>query len=363
MNIKREKQIDDLFVSAFNNNNVFTGAAFAFSLKEKANYKRTVKWYGNAEITPEIKKLNKQYFFDLASLTKSLTTVPLLLILFNKGILSEITQLKDIFSNCPSDKKEIQIRELMSHCAGFPAHKEYYNTIIKRKKTERKLFLLNEILQEKLISKPGEQFCYSDIGFMLLGLIIETVTGKTISELTHSFIYSPLGLENDLIFPCSIKNDTRLFVSTEKCLWSGKMLSGEVHDDNCRAVGGQTGHAGLFGTITGVVTLCEQLLDQWQGRSEHPFYTCEQLSHILQRVGKSTWTMGFNMVSEEGSSSGKYFSNKTVGHLGFTGTSFWIDPVKDCVAVLLTNRVHPNRNNWNIRKFRPIFHDLLMETA
>ncbi len=360
MNNKRVKQIDGLFAKGLNDN-VFSGGAFAFSLREKTNYKRTLKWYGNAEITPEIKKLTKLYFFDLASLTKPLTTVPLLLTLFNKGILSEITQLKDIFSNCPSDKKEIQIRELMSHCAGFPAHKEYYKEIVTRKKIERKTFLLNLILQEKLISKPSEYFCYSDIGFMLLGLIIETVTGKTINELSQSFVYGPLGLENMLFFPCSLKKDTELFVSTEKCLWSGKMLSGEVHDDNCRVVGGQTGHAGLFGTITGVISLCEQLLDQWQGRSEHPFYTCEQLNHVLQRVGESTWTMGFNMVSKEGSSSGRYFSDKSVGHLGFTGTSFWIDPVKDCVAVLLTNRVHPSRDNLNIREFRPAFHDLLMQ--
>ncbi len=359
MDEKRNEKIDNLFVTALNND-VFPGASFSFSQRLGDSYYRLVRCYGYAERKPEMKQLSKDYIFDLASLTKPLATVPVLLTLFEKKSFMPETKLVEIFSFCPLDKREITIKQLMSHSAGFPPHKEYFHELIKIPEQKRKEQLLKNILNEKLLSKPAKNYCYSDLGFMLLGLIIEKITGRGLDELASSCIYTPSGLQNALFFPGLLKKGDRPYVSTEKCLWSDKMLCGTVHDDNCRAIGGVSGHAGLFGTLQGVSCFCEQLLDQWQGRGKHQAYSNELLSKILTKVGESTWTMGFDMVSEKGSSSGKYFSKESVGHLGFTGTSFWIDPEKDCVAVLLTNRVHPSRDNWKIKKFRPVFHDLLM---
>ncbi len=359
MNRKRAEKIENLFVTSLNND-VFSGAAFSLSRWSDNSYYRLLKYYGYAERKPEMKQLTKDHIFDLASLTKPLATVPVLLTLFEKKSVMPETRLAEIFSFCPLDKSEITIKQLMSHSAGFPPHKEYFNELIKIPEQSRKERLLKNIFREKLLSKPGKKYCYSDLGFMLLGLIIEKITDRGLDELARSCIYAPSGLQNALFFPGLAKKGDRPYVSTEKCLWSNKMLCGTVHDDNCRALGGVCGHAGLFGTLHGVSCFCEQLLDQWQGRRKHQAYSNELLSKILTRVGKSTWTMGFDMVSEKGSSSGKYFSKESVGHLGFTGTSFWIDPEKDCVAVLLTNRVHPSRENWKIKEFRPVFHDLLM---
>ncbi len=360
MNKKRAGKIDEIFITALNNN-VFPGASFSFSKWLGNGYEQVDGCYGFAELTPCKKQLGQYHIFDLASLTKPLATVPVLLHLFEKKLLAPHTRLSDIYSFCPSDKSKITIQQLMSHCAGFIPHREYFRKLIFIPDKDRKEYLLKCLLGENLLAEPGEKHCYSDLGFILLGLIVEKITARDISELAETSIYRPLELHNDLFFPALCEKGNKPYVSTEKCLWSEKMLCGTVHDDNCRALGGVAGHAGLFGTLKGVRIFCEQLLDQWKGRGQHPSYSNDILQSTLKRVGNSTWTMGFDMVSQKGSSSGTYFSTGSVGHLGFTGTSFWIDPVKECVAVLLTNRVHPYRDNWKIKKFRPVFHDLLME--
>jgi serine-type D-Ala-D-Ala carboxypeptidase len=356
---KRLKKIENLFVTALNNN-VFSGAAFAFSKWEKSGYKRLQNYYGFAHRESTQEKVSRNHYFDLASLSKPLATVLVLLSLFEKKILRSDTKLEEVFKICPEDKKKITIRQLMSHRAGFVPHREYFNDLIHISEEKRKKFVLKKVLEENLTVKKGDH-CYSDLGFMLLGLIIEEVTGKDLVELCEKLIFRPLGLHNKLIFPCSTKKNSLAYVNTGNCLWSNKQLSGLVHDDNCRAMGSVAGHAGLFGTLSGVVNICEELLSQWKERAEHPAYSNKLLQESLKRVGSSTWSMGFDMVSPQGSSAGKYFSKGSVGHLGFTGTSFWIDPENDCLAVLLTNRVCYGGDNLKIREFRPALHDLLME--
>ncbi len=355
----RIDKLNNLFLRALNES-VFSGAAMAYSKRVDNGFERFEKYYGLAQFTPFKEKLKNNSFFDLASLTKPLATVLILLALFEKGLLNSETQLQTLFQNCPTDKKNITIKQLMSHCAGFAAHRDYYKELLIIPKKIRKKTLVKRILDENMEYKNGTRHCYSDLGYMLLGFIIENVTGKKIGELAYNLIYKPIELHNDLSFPGFYKKEGYAYVSTEKCLWDKEMLSGTVHDDNCRVLGGQAGHAGLFGTIGGVVGLCEQLLDQWKNRCQHPAYSNYLLKETLKKVENSNWTMGFDTVSEKESSSGNFFSKESVGHLGFTGTSFWIDPEKDCIVVLLTNRVHYGKYNWKIKEFRPAFHDLLM---
>ena len=360
MNNKKAGKAEKLFVTALKNG-VFPGASFSFSKWTGKDYENVDGCYGFAELTPCKKQLSKYHIFDLASLTKPLATVPVLLHLFEKNLLAPHTRLSDIYSFCPDDKSKITIQQLMSHCAGFVPHREYFRELVSIPDKDKREYLLKCILGEKLLSEPGKKHCYSDLGFILLGFIIEKITSRDLNELAETCIYRPLELHNDLFFPALREKGNKPYVSTEKCLWSDKMLCGTVHDDNCRALGGVAGHAGLFGTLKGVKCFCEHLLDQWKGRAQHPSYSNDILQSTLKRMGNSSWTMGFDMVSQKESSSGTYFSSESVGHLGFTGTSFWIDPEKECIAVLLTNRVHPRRDNWKIKKFRPVFHDLLMK--
>ncbi len=356
---KRIRLIKDLFTTALDNK-VFSAAALGIATYKKNAYHRFTGYYGydGGKVNLEI---NENHIFDLASLTKPLATVPVLLTLFERRVLHPDTRLTNIFKKCPADKKNIKIRDLMSHKAGFVAHREYYKDIIKYDYQNKKSYLLGRILEEKLEKKYLDKHLYSDIGFMLLGLIVEKQTGMKMGELVENTIYGPLSLQNELFFPGIYeKKDNKMYVATKMGLQGRETLSGIVHDDNSRAVGGETGHAGLFGSLKGVLSFCENLLDQWQGRSVHPSYSAHLLKDVLTRVERSDWTMGFDTVSDKNSSSGEYFSQRSVGHLGFTGTSFWMDPEKDCVVVLLSNRVYYGDDNRKIKKFRPVIHDLLM---
>jgi CubicO group peptidase (beta-lactamase class C family) len=340
---------------------VFPGAAVGVSLWNGNNYDRNIYYYGLAQTWPEIIKLTENTFFDLASLTKALATVPALLALMEEKKISWTLNLAKIFNDeIPKDKALITIKNLMSHCSGLPAHNEYYNQLLKQTNIEKRKLLFSWILQEKLIYLPGTDFVYSDLGFILLGFIIEKISGKSLDEYVKEKIYNPLYLQNKIIFAQKEKRKDFIYAATEKCPWTGKILSGMVHDDNCRAMGGVAGHAGLFGTIEGVVQLCEYLLSQVKGRSKHPSYGNENLKKTVTKEENYGWASGFDTPSVTGSSSGQYFSASSFGHLGFTGTSFWIDPQKEIIVVLLTNRVHPSKENELIKKFRPLFHDTVM---
>jgi CubicO group peptidase (beta-lactamase class C family) len=142
------------------------------------------------------------------------------------------------------------------------------------------------------------------------------------------------------------------------------VLRGEVGDENCWVLGGVAGHAGLFGRLGEVLDLVVAVLEIWQGRQRQPFLPQEVLKGFLEaqsQVQGSTWALGFDRPTPGSSSSGRYLSPRSVGHLGFTGTSFWIDPERDLAIVLLTNRVHPSRDNNRIKEFRPYFHDRVIE--
>ncbi|MDD3815021.1 MAG: serine hydrolase [Desulfocapsaceae bacterium] len=341
---------------------VFSGAAVGISQWNGSEYCHFYDHYGLAQSFPLNIKLSQKTFFDLASLTKALATVPALLSLMEEGKISWNSTLMEIFGNeIREDKKNINIKQLMSHSSGLPAHKDYYKIVLKVKESERKKWIFTSIIEEKLIYSPGTDFLYSDLGFILLGLIIEKVSGKKLEVYIQEKIYKPLNLQHSLFYGEKGSIEKQKYAATEICPWTGKMLTGVVHDDNCRAIGGVAGHAGLFGSIEGVVQWCEYLLSQIQGRTSHPSFGNEILRQATKKVGNSSWASGFDTPSIKGSSSGSFLSPLSVGHLGYTGTSFWIDPQKELVIVLLTNRVHTSANNNElIKKFRPFFHDTVI---
>jgi CubicO group peptidase (beta-lactamase class C family) len=179
-------------------------------------------------------------------------------------------------------------------------------------------------------------------------------------------VFKPLGLEKKIFFMRHGKRkglSQEKFAATEKCPWRGKTICGEVHDDNCYALGGVAGHSGLFGNIESVSNLVCFLHDMWNGEARHPNINNQDLVNFLVRQNDKYdgRALGFDMPARRGASCGQHFSDKSVGHLGFSGTSFWVDPEKEISVVLLTNRVHPLRQNTKIKKFRPFFHDRVME--
>jgi len=350
------------------NKAVFPGAAAGIVYGIGKERRKGITWYGKAALLPEKRTLLKNNYFDLASLTKPLATTLAILCLLNDKKIKLDEKLSSLFGRqIKGEKSNVTVRHLLSHSSGFPAHREYFKKI-KDIKKNKKEFIENLILQEKLDNKPGEKAVYSDLGFILLGRIIEIKSGQRLEKYVEKIVLAPLDLEKEIFFnrlPLRKKNHKKKeFVATEDCPWRKKVLCGEVHDDNCYVMGGVAGHSGLFGNISAVTDYAGIIIDMWKGVKKHPNIKTEDLELFLSADNKNTgssWALGFDRPATKGASCGSYFSEKSVGHLGFTGTSFWIDPEKDIAIVLLTNRVHPSRENAQIKQFRPHFYDRVME--
>jgi CubicO group peptidase (beta-lactamase class C family) len=203
---------------------------------------------------------------------------------------------------------------------------------------------------------------YSDLGFMILEWMIEHVSGKRLDCFASEMIYNPLGVDNLFFVDLHTNRKWRApFAATEQCPWRKILLSGQVHDENAYVVGGIEGHAGLFGTAAAVYTLVRKLLSAYQGRDSDNLFQTKIVRLFFKRLPKSDKALGFDMPSLKDSSAGHHFSANSVGHLGFTGTSFWMDLDRSVIVILLTNRVHPSRDNVAIKAFRPALHDAVMQ--
>ncbi len=347
---------------------VFPSAAAGIIYGYGKEKKQCICHCGNATLQPEKRRLKKNNFFDLASLTKPLATTLAILCLINEKKIDIDEKLPSLFEkNIKGEKRKISIRNLLSHSSGLPAHREYFKILKEIQTDKKKDYIENLILHEPLIYDPGTTSIYSDLGFILLGIIIEKRAGVTLNHYVEEKVLKPLNLENKIFYnPLILTNKSFSkidFVATEYCPWRKKTLCGEVHDDNCYTMGGVSGHSGLFGNITGVAEYTGKILEMWKGELKHPNINKEDLIHFLvrQEIPGSSWALGFDTPAAKESSCGRYLSKNSVGHLGFTGTSFWIDPEKETVIVLLTNRVHPSRENARIKQFRPYFHDRVIE--
>jgi CubicO group peptidase (beta-lactamase class C family) len=324
---------------------------------------------GNAAIYPEKRVLKKNNFFDLASLTKPLaTTMAILCLMKEKKIDIDETLPSLLEIKIKGKKSKIKAKHLLSHSSGLPAHREYFKILKDIPQKEKSRVVENLILQERQEYIPGTASIYSDLGFMLLGRIVEKKAGYGLEYYVEEKVLKPLNLEKKIFYKPLFQENNRFdkkdFVATENCPWRKKILYGEVHDDNCYSMGGVAGHSGLFGNIEGVTAYTAKILEMWKGENEHPYIKKEDLEYFLSRqqnISGSSWCLGFDTPAIKESSSGNFFSQKSIGHLGFTGTSFWLDPDKNVGIVLLTNRIHPSRENNKIKLFRPYFHDRVMQ--
>ena len=276
------------------------------------------------------------------------------------------------------EKTHATFRHLLAHCSGLPAWRAFYKEIQKiEERGERvnflgshgaKEFVYQEICREKPLSAAGEKVAYSDLGFMLLGAAVEVISGKTLDRFCNDRIFKPLELESTAFIDLTMVRARRIvpltdmIAPTEQCPWRGRVLCGAVHDDNAYAMGGVAGHAGLFGCVTDIDRVLCRLRKCWEGTDEYlPVAVMREFWRIDDNVAESTWALGWDTPAPSGSMAGSRFSKQTVGHLGFTGTSVWLDLERRRHVVLLSNRVHPRRDNDKIRDFRPKIHDLINE--
>lgn len=322
---------------------------------------------GHRRLIPQSDPMNTDTILDLASLTKPLATTLALMKLFDSDVLELDRPLGEVLPNeIPEEKARLTPRMLLSHCAGFPDWKPYFRKLVRYKAEKRKAFLRKWILEEPLVYAPGDKSVYSDLGFMLLEWVVEETTGFSMDRMLEETFYKPLGLKMTFLGGTQALPhfDKGRFAATEDCPWRKRVIQGEVHDENAFALGGFSGHAGLFGTAAdtyATVLVLKSILE----KRRTDFLKTETVKTFFERqslVGGCTWALGWDTPARKGSSSGKYFSQNSVGHLGFTGTSVWMDLEKDVTVIFLTNRVHPTRKNVKIRAFRPRLHDLILET-
>jgi CubicO group peptidase (beta-lactamase class C family) len=318
--------------------------------------------FGQADLTTGT-PVSTRTIFDLASLTKPFATTLAVMKLMERSQLALDHTLGDFMVPCRgTDKAGISVRHLLYHNSGLPDYRPYFMELVEEKPSRRRELILSRILDDPPAYPIGEKVVYSDLGFMLLRGIVETVSGSRLDEFVRKEIYLPLQLK-DLFFvdPEHPLPEDR-FAATEKCPWRHARIRGVVHDENAYIVGGVDGHAGLFGTAADVYCLLMEVLGTYSGGSSHHIFEPDLLREFLD-YGKGTErALGFDRPAVNGSASGCRFSQNSVGHLGFTGTSFWMDLDRSIIVILLTNRVHPSRANEKIRDFRPVLHDVIMKS-
>jgi CubicO group peptidase (beta-lactamase class C family) len=351
------KQVERLMKDAVANN-VFPGGVLLVSQDRNIVF---FEAYGDANLFSG-RKMAKETVFDLASLTKPLATALAVMELIRQSRLTLTDHLGSIlplFKN--TDKERIRIENLLYHNSGFPDYRPYYQLVNKLEPGQRKVALRELLIKEPLIHPPGRQVVYSDLGFMVLCWVIEAVAGIRLDRFVLENIYRPLGLKSLFFVPLDKKMPDEEFAATERCPWRGILLEGVVHDDNAYSVGGIEGHAGLFGTAGDVFDLLSELMAVYGGSVSTGVFDIDLTRRFLSLNKQNGRTLGFDTPSSKGSSCGRYFSKRTVGHLGFTGTSFWMDLDRSIVVILLTNRIHPSRDNDRIKTFRPKLHNTVME--
>jgi CubicO group peptidase (beta-lactamase class C family) len=219
------------------------------------------------------------------------------------------------------------------------------------------------LVAQPMAAFPGRRVVYSDLGYMVLAWMAERVSGMPMEVLLRNAVYPPLSVDSLYFLDPDAPLTGDAVAATEYCPWRNVLLSGRVHDDNADVCGGVEGHAGLFGTTGGIHQLLCRLLAFYHDDVPDGVFRGDLVRLFLSPWGKTGRTPGFDRPDGEMSSAGKYFSKNTVGHLGFTGTSFWMDLDRRVMVVLLTNRVHPSRNNLKIKSFRPLLHDIVMEAV
>ena len=300
-------------------------------------------------------RVDETSIFDLASLTKPLVTVALCMHFRDSGALDLDRPASEILGQPVAGGPGVTPRRLLSHASGLPAWRPLHLEIARPDTDVRRRAILAAARDTALTSEIGSTAVYSDLNFLLLTAILEHVGGARLDRL-FARIVPARGLGYRPIVAAPVEPGAS-FVATEDDPARG-VLAGVVNDENAFAMGGVSGHAGLFGTATGVHSLVESLVAAWAGRTSWiPGEIVREFWTKQNAPRGSTWALGWDTPSKTGSSAGTTPPATAFGHTGFTGGSIWVDPVHETIAVLLTNRTWPDRTNDAIRKFRPRFHD------
>lgn len=342
------------------------------------------KAFGNYDYSPRSRKADVNTMFDLASLTKVCATTLAAMKLYGEGKIDiSLPVVRYLPQFGQNGKDKITIGNLMEHDSGLPPDPPKYlwfTSAISQEQLTRLLkdprdfvdadsfgsnfIMAHKAMWDSLYAIPpgyptGTKMVYSDINFLILEKVIENITATSLDEYESKNFYCPLGMTHTMFAPPDSLAD--LCAPTEYDSAFGGLIQGVVHDENARSLGGVAGHAGLFSTASDIAIYLQMLLNHgvYGGRR----YLQDSVVELFTRKQSdlSTRGLGWDTKSPEHSSAGHYFSPNSFGHLGFTGTSVWVDPVRKLFVILLTNRVCPSRADEKIVKARPDIHDAVIE--
>lgn len=359
----------------------FSAAAVVASRGDEIFHRKV---YGTPSQPPPFRKLGFDTYFDLASLTKPLGSGLAALALAARNRIDLNARVSRTIPEFRSRRFEgMTIDMLLDHTSGFPAYRSYWQELkdadAERQPSERVLgtraavdAFKRMVAETTLEYEPGKKVLYSDIGFMALGWIIEGIVGKPLDAFVEQDVFRELGIQRELFFApldeprWRMKFGRKVFAATEECPWREKLLQGEVHDPNAWAMGGVAGHAGLFGTADGVWKLTHALWASYSGqRRDFLGGTVRRFWTKSRRLRQTTRTLAWDTPSAQSSAVGKRFSMSSVGHLGFTGCSVWIDLSTDIIGVVLTNAAHPSTEGKQeaLAKFRPRIYEHIAKSG
>lgn len=331
MFIDERIEVFDEYIRGCLEDGTFPGCVYSLIDKDKS----LIKNFGFAQIEPSKREMKKDTIFDIASLTKVVATTTAMMMLLEDGKIQLKTKVKDIIEGYPFGN--VTIKHIMTHTAGYPPEPDY-------RACQDRESLIDRLLKTKSIDGVFEKsVVYSDTGFMILGLIIDKLTGS-FEEFANKRIFEPLEMNNTCFKPD--RSDLSKFAATEMCPMRKEIVIGAVHDEKAHLMGGVAGHAGVFSTAQDLSKFAMMILNDgmYKGKYILSKKTIELMSKCYTPDMDETRGLGW-VTKGKYNSMGDLSSDKAIFHAGFTGTSLLIDRKYNTAVILLTNRVHPTREN------------------
>ncbi|MDD5362847.1 MAG: serine hydrolase [Ignavibacteria bacterium] len=346
----------------------FPGAQLIIGSSKEIFYE---KYYGHYTYDSDADNISSASLYDIASVTKAAATTSAIMKLYEEGKIKLDDKVSDYLPDFAANKKgNITILNLLVHNSGLKAWVPFYKTCTCKDD------IIKYICDISLEYKTGSKFIYSDLNFIILGVIVEKISGVSLNDYCKESIFKPLGMEHTTFLP---SDDLKKFtVPTEyDSNWRKRQLNGEVHDEAASLMGGVSGNAGLFSNARELFTLTRMLANNGKyynpftrGLKEERMFSESTVKLFTQKYDCSAYdntrALGWDTkqppVGSYRSQCGELISENCFGHTGYTGTSIWYDRDRDIIIIFLTNRVYPSRDNNGIKETRPELHNLIIKT-
>lgn len=346
----------DSIVNAAIRDSAFPGAALLVAQNGKIIYQKA---FGHYTYDPASGSVALNTMWDMASCTKVTATTTATMMCYDRGLFKLDDKVAKYLPEFGKNGKEnVTIRNLLVHDSGLrpdiPSYRIFDSV------ANKTAGVMNVIYNDTLVYPTGTKMVYSDLNFILMGKIIEKVTGQPLDKFCEKNIFKPLGMTSTMFNPPASLID-RIAPTEIDNYWRHRLIRGTVHDETSQLLGGVAGHAGLFSTAGDLAKLLQMLLQKGRYNGKRYIKASTVEMFVKKQSDLSTRALGWDTKSPERSSAGHLFSDLSYGHTGFTGTSLWTDPTRKLFVVFLTNRVYPTRNNSKIMRVRPQVHDAVIE--